>query len=105
MLEIIMIIFLGRWIHELAKKYKKPNSWLYPLLAVFTYLIFGYGSAALIMILFINANNEMPSLLVGLLGIPFGAGAIWLLHTLLKRAWSRELGSQDALLDDNSDEL
>jgi len=105
MLEIIMIIFLGRRIHKLAQKYKKPNSWLYPLIAVLTYLIFGYGSAVLMMILFINVNNEVPSLLVGLLGIPFGAGAVWLLHSILKRAWSRELGSQDALLDDNSDEL
>jgi len=108
MIQILILIFVGRWLYQLAKKFNKPNAWLYGLFAVLMYFgtsfIFGL-IAALIML---AAGHDLmftpgEELLFSLIGIPFGFGGVALLHYLLKRSWSKEIKSNEGLLDESID--
>ncbi|MDB2656552.1 hypothetical protein N9Y60_00705 [Crocinitomicaceae bacterium] len=110
MLGILLLYFLARWVYNLAKKHDKPNKWLYGLLAVVTYYGAGIGTVLLIIILDIGGmgsgiDSQEGELVLSLLAIPFGVGAVALLHYLLKRSWSKEIKSDDGLLDESMDEL
>lgn len=110
MLGIVLLYFLARWVYNLAKKYNKPNKWVYGLLAVVTYYGVGIGFVFLILILDLVGNNgdiesSGNSILLSLLAIPFGIGGVALLHYFLKRKWSRETSSSEGLLDESLDTL
>lgn len=100
MLEIIAIIFMTRWVLNLAKKYNKPNAWVYGLIAVLLYIVFGYGSAFLLMAFAAPGGNMI---LYGLLGIPIGFLAIFIFRTILDSAWKKEVNNSDQVLDDTSE--
>lgn len=106
MLGLLLLYVLGKWLHNLAKKFEKPIKWIYPVLAILTYMVVGVLSVLIIMLITeINGSEyflNMDSNVLGLLAIPFGVGGVWLLHFLLKRAWSQQKSQQmddAALLD------
>ncbi len=94
MLEIIFIVALAIWLYNLAKTYNKPNKWLYPILAIATYLVTGVIAVLIATIIFsmlgMDLISEVPASLIGILAIPFAGGGVWLLHSLLKKAWSNQ---------------
>lgn len=103
MLEILLIIGVGKWMQTLATKYNKPYKWLYPLIGTLTYVIFGIGGAAIIIISNNLVETDGYSTSYGLLSIPFGGAAILILYLILSRTWKAEKESQmnkDQLLDE-----
>ncbi|PWL27383.1 MAG: hypothetical protein DCO96_11620 [Fluviicola sp. XM-24bin1] len=110
MIQILILIFIGRWLYQLAKKFKKPNSWLYGLLAVVTYFVSSFIFGAIIALILLALGHDLyftqgEELLLSLAGIPAGFGGVALLHYLLKRKWKREDTSDRGLLDDTIEEL
>lgn len=112
MIEIFVLIAMSRWHYSLAKTYNKPNKWIYPLLAVVAY--FGVGVLSVMILMLATAAmgstffDTMNSSILGLFMIPFGVAGVWLLHVILKNAWSKQKSQQmenEALLDaDASDD-
>ena len=87
----------------LANKYNKPHKWLYPLIGTLTYVIFGIGGAALLIISRDLVNTDGYSTAYGLLSIPFGGVAVLILYFILSRTWKDEKEAQmneDQLLDE-----
>lgn len=97
---------MARWLFNLAKKYNKPNKWLYGLLAAITY--YGVGILSVFLIMAFNLFNTEATvdslenrMVYTIMALPFGIGAVALLHYLLKRSWSKELENNEGLLDDS----
>ncbi len=91
MIGILLLFFITRMFYRLADTYKR-SKWLYAILSIVVY----YGVTILFyfivrVIISLNPNTLLSAdeeLILGLVGIPFGLGALWLLYTLLKRNWS-----------------
>jgi hypothetical protein len=110
MLGLLIVYFLGRWVYNLAKKHKKPNSWLYAFLAVGTYYGVGILSVVIFMMLdVISSGGDIGSfqnrMIATLVAMPFGAGAVAILHYILKSSWSKEIKADEELLDESMDQL
>ena len=110
MIQIVIIIFMGRWLYLLAKKHNKPNAWLYGLFAVLTYFGASFILGLIIGIILVVSGSDMmftrgEELLITLMAVPFAIGAVALLHYILKRNWSREILGDKSILDESIEEL
>ena len=108
MIGIVLIYFVAKWMYELAKKFNKPNAWVYGLLGVVAYYGIGWGIAFLIGIAMLmsdptSLDTQGAELMLGLAAIPFGIGGVALLHYLLKRNWSKKGSDTSQLLDETLD--
>lgn len=105
MLEIIAIVFIGRWFLELAKKFNKPQKWLYPIIGVVCYVA-GAFATGLIWALTVGSTMSYNSfdssrLLLTLISIPVGVGCAAVVYFLLKKSWADNKGSSsEDLLDE-----
>lgn len=87
MLQIILFVFIGKHFYKLAETYNKKK-WLFVIIGIISYflgellggLILGFLSAYLGWDL--DWDNR---LLMSLIGLPFGLGAVALFHYLLKK--------------------
>ncbi len=104
MLGLLLLYFVGKHFSDLAQKYGK-NKWLYAILAIVVYygttIVFGflYGLIAAL------TNNlsmlEIPDLVIGLMVLPFGLLALWLMSRYLNKKWSADIKVKNVdLLDD-----
>jgi hypothetical protein len=97
-------------LYNLADKFKKPNKWIYALLAVVTYIASNFITGFIIGLLLVVSNSDFQftqgnELMLNLIGIPIGIGAVALLHYLLKRSWSKQNTTEDQILDDSISNL
>jgi len=106
LLGLILIYTIGKWFATLAFDYNK-NRWAYAILGIVTY----YGGtvifAVLLGILIAATGNtsmlDLPSPVLGLITIPFGLLAAWILRTSLQKHWEKQaetIVSNPDLLDD-----
>lgn len=103
MLGILLLIFVSKKFNMLAKSYNKKNSWLYPVLAIVTY----YASATLaifVLVFLLEMNNPealagMNDTALGLLGVPFGVLAVYILYRGLNKSWANSFDSNEEILD------
>lgn len=91
MLGIILLILIASYFYRLAEKNRR-NKWLFGLLGVATYyvgtILFGFAYGIIYLIQNPDATEDsFNELSVGLLSIPFGLLAAYLLHFFLKRSW------------------
>jgi len=109
MLGIVLIYFMAKWIYNLAKKYNKPNAWLYGVLGVITYYGIGLGLTfaigfAMLMNDPTSLDTQGSELMLSLIAIPLGIGGVALLHYILKRNWSKNASETNSeLLDETLD--
>lgn len=106
MLGLVLIYTIGKWFSTLAFDYNK-NRWAYAILGVVTYyggtIIFGFLLGVLIGLTGNTTLLELPDLVLGLITIPFGLLAAWILRTSLQKNWERQaerIVSNPDLLDD-----
>lgn len=103
MLEIIVIVIIGRWFLELAKKFEKPQKWIYPIIGVVCYIAGAFGTG-IVWAFTVGSTVDYGSfdsqrLLLTLISIPVGAGVAAIVYFLLKKSWtdSKEGGDQEIL--------
>ncbi|WP_298420105.1 hypothetical protein [uncultured Kordia sp.] len=94
MLEIIIMIAVGRQFYELAKKYEQQLAWLYAILGVVSY----YGGAFVAGII-IGVYSEfsgsyildnLSDIQLTFIFLPIGILACWGFYQLLKKNWKKK---------------
>jgi hypothetical protein len=102
MLDVILIVVVGRAFYALAVQHQK-SPWPFAILGSLSGYIgiivggFIIGIAAeLISPGFVDST---PPIVLGLFAIPFGLFTCWLTYTLLKKAWSKPKDISRATLD------
>ena len=102
MLGLALIYFIGKYYYNLAG-YHDKNKWGYAILGIAAYYAgaFLLGVIAGIVIeLFTNSSvDDMNSFVLGLIGLPFGAGATALLYHLLKKNWEKNRKSDLEMIE------
>ncbi|QHI38899.1 hypothetical protein IMCC3317_42990 [Kordia antarctica] len=99
MIEIVIIILIGKQFFQLAKKYNQKLAWIYGVLGVFSY----YGGAfiaGIILGIYIEFTGEDPfagvsDLILGLIFIPIGAFFCWGTYQLFKKKWHKEYAEEE----------
>lgn len=103
MLEILLVIYIGRWFFNLAQKHNK-NKWLVGILGALSFYAFILISGFLMGIIFAaieyNAFFELPDIVIGILCIPFGLLGTWGLYRILKSNWERQPLASERVIDD-----
>lgn len=90
MLLLITLYFIGKTFYQLAHEYDKGR-WQYAIAGVVIFYLgqfiggFIIGFAAVFLGYQIELLND---LVIGLLALPFGGLAVWLLYRTLKKQWS-----------------
>ncbi len=91
MLGILLIYFIGKRFYDLSEEYKQ-NKWLYAILSIVVYYV-GIFSTGIILgiitafgIIDIDLEN---SLMMSLISLPFGLGAVYLFYILLEKKWKK----------------
>ncbi len=102
MLDVILIVGVGRAFYALAVKYDK-NPWPYAILgAASGYLgiiVGGFLMGIVAEIMSPGFVDTTPAFVLGLIAIPFGFFTCWLVYTLLRKSWSKPKEISKATLD------
>ncbi|WP_298894436.1 hypothetical protein [uncultured Psychroserpens sp.] len=93
MLEILLIIFIGRSFFRLAEEHNQ-NKWVFAILGVVSYYV-----AALIGGVLLGIADEVfglgidweNTLLLTIIALPIALGAVYLLYSILKKAWKKNV--------------
>ncbi|MGV7107351.1 hypothetical protein [Flavobacterium sp. U410] len=107
MFGIILIYWVGKYFYQLAEKYNQ-NKWLFAFLGVVVYYV---GQAIIgltlgLMSLFFGFEIDWDnSVLMALLGIPAGAGSVYLVYILLEKKWKKEEVKIDSIQDIGQSEI
>ncbi|NMH86682.1 hypothetical protein [Flavivirga algicola] len=87
MLGILLIYFIGKRFYDLSEEYKQ-NKWLYAILSIVVYYA-GTFMAGIVLallvefgIMYIDLEN---SLILTIIALPFGLGAVFILYSLRKK--------------------
>jgi branched-subunit amino acid ABC-type transport system permease component len=94
MIEIVIIILIGKQFYQLAKKYEQKVAWAYFIVGIVSY----YGGAfvgGLILGLYIDITGsdffyDMNELVLSLIFIPIAIFSCWGTYQLLKKKWHKE---------------
>ena len=103
-LGLLLIYFIGKQFYKLAEEYDK-NAWGYAILSIAVYyattilLSFVVGIMYVVMdkIPDIDGTSEI---MLGLILIPFGLLAVYLLHRFLEKKWNKERTKEEVVIDD-----
>ena len=89
---LLLLYFIGKYYFELAIKFNK-NKWLYAILGVVSYYVFGLLFTTIIMVLdiwlFEWGFDWEDKYGMSLLVIPIGILSTWVLYSLLERKWEK----------------
>jgi len=91
MLGLVLIYFIGRTFYKLAGKYGK-SEWGFAILGVVTYYAGTFILGIVLAIIAPNTIDEMNNLLLGLIALPFGLLACFILHFILNKHWEKQAG-------------
>ncbi len=103
MLGILLIYFIGKKFYELAGTYKKKQL-AYAILGVVSYYIGTFFGGLTIAIgsdlMGSTPIEEMNEYALGIMALPFGLLACWIVYQMLKRTWRKatyvgDLGTLD----------
>ncbi|WP_420574020.1 hypothetical protein [Kordia sp.] len=94
MIEIVIMILVGKQFHQLAKKYNQKIPWVYAIVGIVSY----YGGAfvtGVLLGIYMELTghyilDDVNELLLGLIFIPFGALICWGVYQLLSRKWRKD---------------
>lgn len=103
MIGILLLFFIGKAFYELAKKHNR-NKWIFAILGIGAYYLgvtLGGFLLGMIAVLFEwEAVFEIPEFALGLLLMPVGLFAVWILHYALKKNWTQnKIEPHSELLD------
>ncbi|WP_430409026.1 hypothetical protein [Kordia sp.] len=107
MLEIIIMIAVGRQFYELAKKYEQQLAWLYAILGIISYY-----AGAFIAGVFIGLYSEITgsyilegtsNIILTLIFLPIGILSCWAFYQLLKKSWKKKFEEKQRLKPKISD--
>lgn len=109
MLLLITLYFIGRAFYQLAHEYDKGR-WQYAIAGIVLFYAGQFLGGILIAVIAVSSGfeiNKDSELALGLLALPFGGLAVWLLYRTLKKRWSNinSVSSKDAyneqIIDDD----
>lgn len=93
MLGLVLIYFLGKYFYDLADEYDK-NKWGFAILGVVSYYVGSFISAFLIVIVLeVSSPGAVDTInehLLGLMAVPFGLLAAWILYKVLEKRFRNE---------------
>lgn len=95
MLEIFLLIYIGKKFKQLSEQHDKTE-WQFILLAIATY-IFTAIVAVVIILLF---DETIHRLALSLISIPVGSFSCYLLYTLLEKNWKNQKQANTVSIDD-----
>jgi hypothetical protein len=92
MLEVVLMVFIGKSFYELAGEYSK-NKWLYAISGVVSVYI-GLIISGIIMALGVDiispgSLDTVNETVLGLMVIPFALILTWLFYRFLKSSWEK----------------
>lgn len=90
MLLLITLYFIGKTFYQLAHEYDKGR-WQYAIAGIVVFYLGQFLGGMLIgfaAIYFGYQIEEINELALGLIALPFGGLAVWLLYRTLKKRWS-----------------
>ncbi len=91
MLGILLIYFIGKRFYDLSEEYEQ-NKWLYAILSVIVYyagtFLAGVVFAFLVEFGIMDIDLE-NSLMLTIIALPFGLGAVYLFYILLEKKWKK----------------
>lgn len=93
MLGILLIFFIGKYYYELAQDYYK-HRWVYGIFGIIIYYVgtaIGGVILGLLDLIFAWNFDWDNSLFLGLLALPFGISAAYVIYILLKKKWKKEI--------------
>lgn len=93
MIGLLLIYFIGKAFYTLAFDYNR-NKWLFAVLGIASYYVgtFLAGIILGIIALLVNSDfpNTLPSILLGLIGLPFGLLFCWIFYKILISVWEKK---------------
>ncbi|MDX2249951.1 MAG: hypothetical protein SF052_24415 [Bacteroidia bacterium] len=102
MLGLLLIYFIGKNFYELADDYEK-SKWGFAILGVVSYYLGTFlGGIILSIILEISGTNSLDdinSMLVSLIALPFGLLSCIGLYFILKRNWEKNREATESIID------
>lgn len=102
MLGIILIYFIGKYFHDLAKEFNK-NKWMYAILAVVVFYAAQMVVGFILGLLFPEWFEMMDTgteLALNLAGLPIGIGAVYVFYILTKKKWEKEKEQNSPNIED-----
>lgn len=91
MLGLLFLYFIGKYFYRLAEEFNK-NKWFFAILGIIVYYVGTFIGGALLGILdgLIGFGFDWDNnLALGLIALPFGIAAAYLLHFLLRKQWEK----------------
>ncbi len=93
MIGLLLLFFIGQKFYILAED-RGMNKWLYAFLGIAVYYLGTFIAGFFIGVyleLFGSGVDNMNTLVIGLITMPFGLLAVWGLYFLLDRKWKKEI--------------
>lgn len=91
MLVIVFLYFIGKYFYQLAEKFNK-NKWLFAVLGVVVYYAGTFIGGVFIALFdeFVGIGFDWDNdLALAFIALPFGIGAAYLFHYILKKQWEK----------------
>ena len=101
MIGFLLIYFIWKRFADLANEYQHKK-WVFGLLGVASYYIGTViaGLALGLLMVFFNFNVDFDNtLLMSLIGLPFGILTCYLVYSFLKKKWEKEIILTDSIDD------
>ncbi len=104
MLEIIAVIFIGKYFFKLAETYEK-SKWGYAILGIVTFYATVFITGFIYAMFYISSNpyateDDISTIVITLLSIPIGLGVTYLLYYLLEKSWKKNFTNEKPSIDD-----
>ena len=98
MLGLILIYWLGKKFYKLAEEYNK-SQWGYAILGIVTYYAISIVFATVILFIMESFSNTLNDYVLGLVAMPFGLLACYLLYKYFEKTWDYKNPKNDILID------
>lgn len=104
MLGLILLYWIGKYFYKLSEEYNK-SKWGFAILGIVVYYIASILFGIIILLIidaFSNEYSEDPisDFLLGVIAMPFGLLACYLLYNHLKKTWEKEKPNTIKLIDE-----
>ncbi|WP_405565950.1 hypothetical protein [Polaribacter sp. Asnod6-C07] len=98
MLGLILTYWLGKKFYKLAEEYNK-SQWGFAILGIVVYYAVSIVSATVLLLIIESFFNTINDYVLGLVAMPFGLLACYLLYKYLEKTWEHKKPKNDILID------
>lgn len=99
MLGLILIYWIGKKFYKLAEEYDK-SQWVFAILSIVVYYAVSIVFATVLLLILDSYSSTLNDHVLGLIAMPFGLLACYLLYTYLEKTWKKNDPRKNNMIDE-----